>query len=376
MLTANPFHFGSFTDDRPYREADTLSKAGYEVHVICTRPRGAPKEENLHGIYIHRVAIPYTRGVGYVTLVPLLLAMRSVNLGGIVHVRNCPDTLSLGKLWRPLILDINDPWSLDAQMRGVAGAKLAIVRGLEKLALSLADYLLCVSHAEKERLLREGMPDCKVSVIYNCPALTEFEQPNSIADVRKSFGIRSSSRIILFEGRLGKDRGLDVLLRAFTYIHHEVPDTKLLIVGDGPERGTLEQLAHDLSIASDVVFTGWRSLSELPSFIRGSNVCVIPSKSTPKTEITPHNKLFDYMALGKPIVASRLGEISRVVQDGTSAILVRPGDDLELSKALLAVLQDENLSRNLGLSAYELFRGKFNWDEQSKILLSVYSRFA
>ncbi len=366
----NEFSSSRFVDERPYREARALVEAGFGLTIMCTRLRPGHAPVALGDVPIERLPIDERSGLAHITILPVAAFIKKAFTDAVFHVHNPPDTLIFAGLGRTKILDIHDPWSVNAQVRGVSGLALELVRAAEKLALTQADFVVCPSVSVRDFAVERGVPKERIQVVMTCPELREPEDPS---EARERLGL-ATVPVIVFEGVFHANRGLSVLIQAVKQIRQEMPNCQLLLVGDGPERSSLEELAQVLGISDAVRFVGWRPLDELPTYVAAADVCVIPSLSTPPTEMAPHNKLFDYMAQRKPIVASRLREISRIVSHGESSLLVTPGDAAELAQSVVRLLKNRRLASQIARKAYELFRVEYNWQVQGQRLVRLYER--
>lgn len=149
-------------------------------------------------------------------------------------------------------------------------------------------------------------------------------------------------------------KGLDVLLVAFLEVSRRHPEVKLVIVGEGPLRKEHEALARSLGLEHRVTFAGARGRLEIGQLLRGCEVFVLPSRAEPFGIVVA-----EAMACRKAVVASAVGGIPEIVEDGTSGILIEPDDPAALARALLTVLEDSGLRESLGESGYRRVRERF-----------------
>jgi glycosyltransferase involved in cell wall biosynthesis len=142
-------------------------------------------------------------------------------------------------------------------------------------------------------------------------------------------------------GRLVPEKGVDVFLRAAALVSGVVPQAAFLVVGDGPLRPDLEHRAAMLGLAGTVTFTGYRS--DATRLLAGLDVLAVPSRSDGSPLV-----VCEAMAAGVPVVASRVGGLPDLVEDGGSGLLVRPGEAEDLARALVSLLLDPEAARRLG----------------------------
>ena len=160
---------------------------------------------------------------------------------------------------------------------------------------------------------------------------------------------------VAFVGRLFAKKGVDVLLRAMALVRAAIPDARLRIVGDGPERGSLQALARELGLGDAVEMCGFVPNRELDVVVGDAWVQVVPSIwGEPFGMVT-----IEAMMRGTALVASNTGGPSEVVRDGETGLLVPPADVAALAAAMVALLGDRELARRMGARGYEIARSDF-----------------
>src|SRR5262249_52500974 len=153
-----------------------------------------------------------------------------------------------------------------------------------------------------------------------------------------------------FVGTLKAWHGLSILVNAFDALHKQHFATRLLIVGDGPER---EKLASDLAqrgLVKAAEFTGAVAPGEIPGLLASMDVAFAPYPPLANFYFSPL-KVYEYMAAGLPVVASRLGQLQSLIEPEVDGLLVPPGDSAALAAALERLLKDSALRARLGRSA-------------------------
>ncbi|HML94121.1 MAG TPA: glycosyltransferase family 4 protein [Thermodesulfobacteriota bacterium] len=172
----------------------------------------------------------------------------------------------------------------------------------------------------------------------------------------------------VFAGRLVKEKGVDVLLRAFGKVSAKVPAARLVIAGDGPERKNLEALASRLNLTPSVRFAGYLQQEEMNDALKGAWVQVIPSLWDEPFGIVA----IEAMARGAPVVASSSGGLGEIIEPGVDGFLVPPGDADVLSEKLTALLTDKNLAASMASSARKAASGRFSEEAFLRQLLGIY----
>jgi glycosyltransferase involved in cell wall biosynthesis len=176
---------------------------------------------------------------------------------------------------------------------------------------------------------------------------------------------------ILFVGRLVERKGAEFAVRALA----ELPDARLTVAGDGPERGALEQLAREIQVDQRVTFMGTLTPSDVASHYRRAAVLAFPAVTDWKGEQEGFGMvLVEAMRSGLPIVATKSGGIPDVIRDGTTGVLVPERDTGALARALGGVLRDPGLARRLAAAAQEDVARRFAPDQIARVFDTVYRR--
>jgi glycosyltransferase involved in cell wall biosynthesis len=202
-----------------------------------------------------------------------------------------------------------------------------------------ADHVVAVSSAIRNLLVEQyGVPSERVDVVL--PATT-----TPVAARQAARGRRGAMLGVV--GRLVPEKGVDVFLYAASLVLAVVPHARFLVVGDGPMREDLQRRAAALGIADSVTFTGFRA--DAPQLIAGLKLLAVPSRSDGSPLV-----VCEAMAAGIPVVASRVGGLPDLVQDGRTGLLVRPGQAEDLARAMVSLLLDPTAADQLGTRGWEL----------------------
>jgi glycosyltransferase involved in cell wall biosynthesis len=173
------------------------------------------------------------------------------------------------------------------------------------------------------------------------------------ADLRAELGIPASAPLVVSVSVLRAQKALDVLVRAAQRVHAAIPEVRVLIVGDGPERDNLTRLVRELALEEVVLFTGHRS--DIGDVLAASDVVALSSafEGSPLA-------LMESMGAGKPVVATRVGGVPEIARDGIDGLLVPPGDSDALALALTTLLRDPDLRARLGAAGRERQRSEYD----------------
>lgn len=233
----------------------------------------------------------------------------------------------------------------------------------------LCQRIITVSEMSQTHTIRHyGIRPEKVTTIYNgidiSPHYSKFQVKH--ASVKNQLNIPENAHVLLTVAILRKQKGVQFMVRAIPDILLDYPNVYYLIVGNGPHLENLEREVRELNITDKVIFTGMRE--DIPEILSISDIFVLPTL----TEALP-TVLAEAMAAKLPIVASAVGGVPEMVQDGINGILTAPGDPSLLSKACIKLLGSKGLREEMGIKGYELTTKKFNIHIQINQLNSIYN---
>jgi glycosyltransferase involved in cell wall biosynthesis len=215
-------------------------------------------------------------------------------------------------------------------------AKDRLYSQLDRASLRAAGRVFTVSQAFKRQLVERGVNPGRIDVLQNAVSLEWAEAVRKLdrQAIRARMGIAEDEKVLLAIGRMSLEKRHMELVEAFHQMRRDNPRLRLILVGDGPERARLQEFAGE-----GVTFPG--QIRDTAEYYAASDVMVLPSL----TEGSP-NVLLESMAVGVPVVATRVGGIPEIVTDGESALLVSPGDPAALAAAIREVLEGDSAKRS------------------------------
>lgn len=244
----------------------------------------------------------------------------------------------------------------------------ADVLGLSSRKYNRADCIIAVSQAVREILVRDGVKASKIAFVREGIDVARIERaPDRAPEIRASLGIREGERIVANVAALTAHKGQRYLLEAVPVIRAARPEARVVIFGQGELRDELERHARALGLGDGLIFAGFRSPEEIPSILKAIDVFVLSS-----VEEGLGTSLFDAMAAGAPIVATRAGGIPEIVRDGETGLLVPPRDPAALAGAVTRVLNDASLARRLAEAAGRFVRSAGTKERMVEETLRVY----
>jgi len=230
-----------------------------------------------------------------------------------------------------------------------------------------ADFVITNSDSEREKLVRNGLSAHKIRTVHNFVYMWPPETPLCQSEIKTTWGLENGEPVVGIVGRLIPCKGHRYFLEAAKTVLEQVPRARFVIVGDGPLGPDLRRRARRLGIERQVIFTGFQR-KELSSLYAIMDVLVLPSTYEPFGNVS-----LEAMAFGKPVVASNVGGIPEVVVDGETGLLVPPGHSASLAQAVLLLLKDKELARQMGKAGRKRLRNYFTRERAIKELEQIYA---
>lgn len=244
--------------------------------------------------------------------------------------------------------------------------KLKVYCFLDGLWMRYFDRIVAVSDGIKRDMLRYKIPEKKIMVIDNGIDVGRFNRKIATEDIKKEFGINGNIKVIGTIGSLKFEKGHVYLLRVAREVIKSFKDVKFFIVGDGPLRKQLEDEAKNLGIEKNIIFTGLRN--DVPELLSIMDIFVLPSIKEGLPMV-----LLEAMASKKPVVATKVGAIPKIINDNKSGILVEPQDIIGLKDVIINLIKDSGKAERLALEGYEKVKKDFSSERMCRKYLNLYS---
>jgi glycosyltransferase involved in cell wall biosynthesis len=343
-------------DPRVRREAEALVAAGWPVDVFALRRDADEPLGTVDGVTVQRLGVQRHQGAGlgvylreYVSFLVragwALTRTHRRRRYGLVQVHSLPDFLAFAALplriaGVPLLLDLHEAMPEFFRSRFPRARHPlvhALVRLQERASIAIASRVITVNDAMAERLVALGVPAAKVGVVPNSPDLARFDPAASAA---RPFAADGVVRLV-YTGALTPIYELDVALDALARVRAERPDLafRFDVYGRGDSEPALAERAAAADLVGRVAFHGRIPIEAVPAAVAAADIGLAPTRRDRFTDVSLSTKLFEYAAMGKPVVATGLPLVRATFPPGT-AWTYEPGDPAGLAAAILAIVDD------------------------------------
>jgi glycosyltransferase involved in cell wall biosynthesis len=364
-------------DPRPRRAVDAFVNEGISVDLICLGDEKAPRRETSGQISVFRIPIIHRRGgklsyayqyCAFILASAGILALRCLRRRyDLVYVHNMPDILVLSSLvpkalGAKVILDMHDPMpELMTTIFNLGKDSLSVrlMKRLEKWSMARANLVVTVNVACKRIFALRSCPAEKIGVVMNSPDEEIF--PFRLPRLRTAENTATKPFVIMYHGSLVERNGLDLAVDALALV--AVPTAELRIYGHKtPFLDRVMDKAHSKGLQDRVHYLGPRRLEDLVREIENSDVGVIPNQRSAFTEINTPTRIFEYLALGKPVIAPRAGGICDYFDD-RSLVFFELGNVEDLARRIEYVFSHPNEVIEIVKRGQEVHR-EHNWPKE------------
>ena len=362
-------------DFRVRREARVLLAAGMDVTVVSLREPGQNSKDNVDGAEVVRLPIQRHRGKPIPVYVAEYTAFASAAGAwlaahqpfDVVHVHAPPDFLVLAGLLPKLrgarlVLDIHDltPELYRSRFKRVGGVAAQVaLKAAERVSCTLADRVITVTDVFKNLLVSRGVAADKILVLHNCPDPAVFKPRRK----KKRDGF-----VVMHHGTLLHRYGVDVLVEAFKEV--KIDGARLDVYGRGDWLPKLKQMVSDLALEERVTLHGETPQEQVAAALAQADLCVVPNRQEPFTDLLMPTKLLEALLMGCPVVASATRVVEETFKAG-GVHLVEPDDPAALAEAIVHLASDEKARKNLAQAGKQQAR-RFDWKREQKKLLGLY----
>lgn len=384
MKNSNPaaclIRHGYYPEDtRVLKEAHALLEGGFSVDVICLKKPPQKFKSVDENINVYRIPMVHRRGTIYRYFIEYVLSFIMMffvitcnffrHKYKIIQVNTMPDFLVFSTLIPKLfgtkiLLDLHEPspelWIAkfgNNYIRWMQNFQASI----EQWAISYADKAITVNEEIKKRFVERGAPADKIVIVRNVPD-ESFSSITVQPKLKNGF-------TILTHGAIEFRYGQQLLIEAIPLLKQNIDALKLFIVGDGENQYELEKFVNQNGLSDTVIFTGRVAREQIPQYIESADIGVVPLMPSPFSDLCQPNKLFEYIAFKKPVVAARLKAIEESFDDSSIKYYI-PGDVEDLARCIIELYRDADKRKELTENAWKQYQ-KLRWSSMKNIYLNA-----
>lgn len=245
------------------------------------------------------------------------------------------------------------------------GLKLQIYYFLDKLVLRFFDKIILVSESQRRELSGFIVPAKKIVIINNAINSESYKKVLEDYDFRKKFDLKSDDKIIGFVGRLSREKDVGTTLYAIKEVINYQKNIKFLVVGEGPERQSLEKIAKYLGISKNIVFAGYQKDVKKIYNILDLYVSAALKEGFP-------NSILEAQGMGVPCIATDISGNNEIIENGLNGFLFRPKDYKTLSQRIATLLENRNLAIRFVAEGQRIIKERFSLEERIRRLENLY----
>ncbi len=379
-------------DVRVEKICTTLARNGYMVHIASRNLKRNPEYEIENGLIIHRIRTWKQESMNYFLSFPAFFSpiwkrfldriIKENNIELII-VRDLPMAIAgiwAGKRYKiPVIFDMAENYVdmiwVNWKARKFQGLNYFVrnpylAKIVEQYVFRESDHILVVVEEAKDLVISRGGVLNKISIVGNTPLLesfkrTEVKMSATLEKIKDHFSI-------IYTGGLQWGRGIQTVLDAIPLLMNKIPNFLFVVVGDGYAVHELKKIAKRSDIEKYVLWVGWVDHRAVYDYCTMSQVGVIPHQVNGHTNTTIPNKIFDYMGLGLPVIASDAAPMKRILEKEGCGLVFRGGDSNDFACKLLELSQ---LDYDIGHKGKIAVRERYNWCMDEEQLLNIISKY-
>lgn len=394
MILEGPFP----PDIRVKKEAKALISKGHNVFLLSLIKNGLPAFEKLYGLKIIRIKIS-PKGIlrlwNYISSIiffyrpcwkkELIKTVKKYKIEAI-HVHDFPlvktATFVAHKFKIPIIADLHENYPEAIKAWRVRRRKLNQIihnpspvwqyKKMEKPVLKHVNHIITVVEESKNHYQKDcEIPQNKITVVMNTENLEQFDNLKLDESLISSY---KNDFVISYIGGFGIHRGIDTAIKSLPKIIKIIPNAKLLLVGNRSNEDILylKRLVKKFKVEDHVVFTGWVDFSMVPSYIILSKICLVPHQANGHTNTTIPHKLFQYMAMKKPVIVTNCRPLERIVKECNCGVVVTSDNFDKMADAVIFLYKNKEKIEKFGKNGREAVEKVYNWKLEAEKLSKVY----
>ncbi len=366
---------------------DGLKKKGHKVFLLTINESlSLPEFDNYLTIrhtyfrfFFHRF-FPFTGTLNSINILKHIIRLHKRRKFDVIHERfglySFGGILAAKILHIPHLMEINGPGIEEKKLftQDIAPIQKFMAKSVRKFCLRNTSHIIAVSNNLEKFLFDNAVvkQEDKITVLPNAADVTAFSKQFDKQRLKAALHLENKF-IIAYTGTLQVWYAIEDLVSAMPLVVEKIPNAFLLIAGEGQAREKLEKQIKQLGISNHVQFTGYVPHSKIPEFISLADVVVAPYKEVGMAFFNSPIKIFEYLSAGKAIVATKIGQITEILQDQHTALLVTPSRIEELANAIIRLARDEQLRNYLAKNA-KIEAQKYSWDRHVDQVVNIYRK--
>ena len=381
ITTSYPRYKGDFAGNFIHNLAKGLVKEGVRVSVVAPHDVNTKNHDTIDDVEIYRFQYWFTKkgqkvayGGGmpdniansFLAKIQLLFFMFFFFLNGLKVAKKC-DLIHAQFLLSGFIgvfIKKLTKKSLIITARGSDVNSIPSKKSFQRIilkSLNSAGIIICVSSGIKNKLENLSVPENKLVVIPNGVDLITFSE-NHFRNQENTL------RTIVWVGRMVEVKGLQYLFKSLQIVKNNVPDGKLILVGDGPLREKLVILSRELKIEEMVSFVGYVEHKKIPDYLHKSIALVVSSTN----EGFP-NVIYEAMAMSLPVISTKIGGIQDIIKDRYNGFLVEPKNPEQLAEKIIYLLENPAIAKAMGRNGKDtILKLGLTWKNTAKRTIEIY----
>jgi glycosyltransferase involved in cell wall biosynthesis len=392
---------GFYPDDLLVRrEAIALRDYGFDVDVLSSRGRDQAAMEDIDGIHVRSLPLRRSKGtvirylydyLSFFLLAAVILTIRHLRRPyAFIQVNTMPDflvfaTLIPRLLGAKIILQMYEPTpELWATRLGLTqeqdleqaefGQKVFIraLRWIQQISLRYVHAAFAVTQQLKDNFVSYGADPDKITVVLNVPDPRFFRLTAGEESQESQTATASDHFALICHGAIEERYGHDTMLQAIAALRSSIPGLQLRITGSGSYRDEFLAQVKALGLQDHVQYLGFVPLTQLVAELRQADVGIVAQKSSVYSNLVHTGKMYDYLDLGKPVIASRLRAVEAYFDDD-SLCFFEAGNSGDLARAILGLYEEPNRRSTLISNAQQLYE-QYRWEVQREEYWSAYAR--
>jgi glycosyltransferase involved in cell wall biosynthesis len=375
-------------DRRVWLECRTLTRAGYQVAVVCPKGPGDPSYQVIDGVQIYKYR-PYSPGGGAVSFfaeyaysfaATLALSLKAVRGGRFGAVQSCnpPDIFwpigVIFRLWQGsrFVFDHHDLCPETFESRFPEGSSLLYrgLRFLERRTTRSADHVISTNESYRSRVMdRDGVEPDRMTVVRTGPDPDKLRAAEAVPSLR-----RGRTYLAAYIGVMGPQDGVDIVIKMADFVVNTLKrtDISFTLIGSGDCFDELVVLRDRLGLGDFVEFTGRAPDEAVRDILSTADIGLSPDPKNALNDVSTMNKTMEYMAFGLPVLAFDLRETRASAAE--AGAYATPNDIEEMGRLLVDLIDDEPRRRSMGSAGRRRIEEKLAWNHQEPHYLSVYDR--